>query len=335
MKSWLSSGSLGSRGSSGLKTLFARMGNAYMTWLRRSIIAFSLLVSLLASTRLGAVDGIAPDAAYRDALDKWKSELVDDLKQNWLPLAGLFWLKPGTNTFGSDPGNQIVLSKDTIPAHAGSFEFNGQLVTVNILPGVEASIAGKPTASAELNSDASEHPAVLEIGSLRMHVIKRGERIGIRVKDLKNPAAEKFHGLTFFPLDLNYRVTAAWVPSTTKKTVDVPNVLGDVTPTPVTGEAHFKINGQDVSLTDLGGDPSKGLFFVFNDLTSKTDTYPGGRFLDTDPVVNGTVVLDFNHAHSPPCAVTPYATCPLAPKENRLTVAIPAGEKYDHKNAHH
>jgi len=311
------------------------MGNAYMTWLRRSIIAFSLLVSLLASTHLGAVDGIAPDAAYRDALDKWKSELVDDLKQNWLPLAGLFWLKPGTNTFGSDPGNQIVLSKDTIPAHAGSFEFNGQLVTVNILPGVEASIAGKSTASAELNSDASEHPAVLEIGSLRMHVIKRGERIGIRVKDLKSPAVEKFHGLVFFPLDSNYRVTAIWVPSTEKKTVDVPNVLGDVTPTPVTGEAHFKINGQDVTLTDLGGDPSKGLFFVFNDLTSKTDTYPGGRFLDTDPVANGTVVLDFNRAHSPPCAVTPYATCPLAPKENRLPVAIPAGEKYDHKNAHH
>jgi uncharacterized protein (DUF1684 family) len=290
---------------------------------------------MFASAHLGAVDSVLPDAAYRGAFEKWKSELTDNLKQNWLPLAGLFWLKQGTNTFGSDPGNRIVLSAGNIPGHAGSFEFNGQSVAVKVLPGVEAKIAGKLTTGAVLNSDASEHPDVLEIGSLRMHVIKRGERVGIRVKDLKSPAVQKFRGLIFFPLDLNYRVTATWVPLSGKKTVDVPDVLGDVTPTPVTGEVHFKINGQEVSLTDLGGDPSKGLFFVFNDLTTKTDTYPGGRFLDTDPVVNGTVVLDFNRAHSPPCAVTPFATCPLAPKENRLTVAIRAGEKYDHKNAHH
>jgi uncharacterized protein (DUF1684 family) len=100
------------------------------------------------------------------------------------------------------------------------------------------------------------------------------------------------------------------------------------------GTAVFEINGQNFVLTDLGGDPAQGLSFVFNDLTTKTETYPGGRFLDTDAVSNGTVVLDFNEAYSPPCSVTPYATCPLAPKENRLTVAITAGEKFDH-HLHH
>jgi uncharacterized protein len=115
----------------------------------------------------------------------------------------------------------------------------------------------------------------------------------------------------------------------------VPNVLGDVTPTPVAGTVAFKINGQELHLTDLGGHPDKGLSFVFSDLTSKSETYPGGRFLQTDAVVNGTVVIDFNRAYNPPCAVTPYATCPLAPKENRLTAAIPAGEKYDRAHAHH
>ncbi|MGH9512852.1 MAG: DUF1684 domain-containing protein [Terriglobales bacterium] len=276
-----------------------------------------------------------PDAAYRVAFQKWKAELSDDLKENWLPLAGLFWLKPGTNTFGSDPGNQVVLPQGRIAARAGSFDLNDSMVKLRILPGVEAVIAGKPITGAELKSDATEHPTVLEMGSLRMHVIQRGKRIGIRVKDLKSPAVQNYRGPVFFPLDLNYRIVATWVPFDGKKTVDVPNVLGDVTPTPVTGEVRFKLNGQNVTLTDLGGDPSKGLFFVFNDLTSKTDTYPGGRFLETDPVVNGTVVLDFNRAHSPPCAVTPYATCPLAPKENRLTVAIAAGEKYDHTHGHH
>ena len=122
-------------------------------------------------------------------------------------------------------------------------------------------------------------------------------------------------------------MTATWLPSDGKQTVDVPNVLGDVSPTPIAGTAVFKINGQELRLTDLGGDAAKGLFFVFSDPTSKIDTYPGGRFLKTGPVTNGTVVLDFNRAYNPPCAVTPYATCPLAPKENRLSVAIPAGRR--------
>jgi hypothetical protein len=139
--------------------------------------------------------------------------------------------------------------------------------------------------------------------------------------------------MTFFPLDMNYRVTATWVPADGKKTVEIPNVLGDVTAQSVSGVVMFKVKGGELKLTALGGDSKTGLFFVFNDLTAKNDTYPGGRFLDTGPVVDGQVVLDFNRAYNPPCAVTPYATCPLAPKENRLAIAIPAGEKFD-KAAH-
>ena len=121
-----------------------------------------------------------------------------------------------------------------------------------------------------------------------------------------------------------------------KKMVEIPNVLGDVTAQPVPGVVMFKVSGEEQRLTALGGDAKTGLFFVFNDLTAKSDTYPGGRFLDSGPVVDGHVVLDFNRAYNPPCAVTPYATCPLAPKENRLAVAIPAGEKFDKAaHAHH
>ncbi len=275
----------------------------------------------------------APDAAYIQSFDKWKAELVDDLKTNWLSLAGLFWLKPGENSFGSDAGNAIVFPKG--PAHAGVFELQGTDVTVKFGPDAHATIDGKPVTTAKLQPDTSGSPTIVELGSLRIKVIVRGQRIGIRLKDLDSEQAKNYHGPIFFPLDLSYRVTATWVPSDGKKTVDVPNVLGDTTPTPVAGTVVFKINGQEVRLTDLGGNPSKGLSFVFNDLTSKTDTYPGGRFLETEPVVNGTVVIDFNRAYNPPCAVTPYATCPLAPKENRLAVAIPAGEKYDRTHGHH
>lgn len=275
----------------------------------------------------------APDAAYIQSFDKWKAELVDDLKTNWLSLAGLFWLKPGENSFGTDAGNAIVFPKG--PAHGGVFELQGTDVTVKFGPDAHATIDGKPVTTAKLQPDTSGSPTIVELGSLRIKAIVRGQRIGIRLKDLDNEEAKNYRGPIFFPLDLSYRVTASWIPSDGKKTVDVPNVLGDTTPTPVAGTVVFKIDGQEVRLTDLGGNPSKGLSFVFNDLTSKTDTYPGGRFLETDPVVKGTVVIDFNRAYNPPCAVTPYATCPLAPKENRLAVAIPAGEKYDRTHGHH
>lgn len=273
----------------------------------------------------------APDPAYAQSFEKWKAEQIDDLKKNWLPLAGLYWLRPGTNSFGSDAANAIVFPKG--PAHAGEFDIEGKDVTIKAFPESGATLAGKPLTSAKLDSDVSGHASVVEMGTLQLHVIVRGERVGIRLKDTDSAAVRTFHDLMFYPLDMNYRVTAKWVPSDGKKTVDVPNVLGDVSSTPVVGTVVFKINGQELRLTDLGGNPSKGLFFVFNDLTAKSDTYPGGRFLETDPVVDGTVVLDFNRAYNPPCAVTPYATCPLAPKENRLQVAIAAGEKFD-KTAH-
>jgi hypothetical protein len=295
---------------------------------------FLLLAAIFfaACSILPAADKSAapPDAAYQQSLDQWKAALVADLKQDWVPLAGLFWLKPGENSFGTDPKNAFVFPKG--PAQAGSFNLTGKTVTARFNPGTYAVIEGRPFTTAELQPEGSAHPTVVEIGGLRLYVIIRGERIGIRLKDVDSDALREFQAPTFFPVDLSYRVTATWLPSDGKQTVDVPNVLGDTTPTPVAGTAVFKINGQELRLTDLGGNASKELFFVFSDPTSKTNTYPGGRFLKAGPVSNGTVVLDFNRAYNPPCSVTPYATCPLAPKENRLPVPIAAGQQYDHKN---
>jgi len=295
---------------------------------RPGILAVSLaiFVSLAAAIQ-------PPDAAYLQSFEKWKAELVDDLKQNWLPLAGLFWLKPGANTFGSANDNAVVLPSG--PAHAGVFQLQGDEISVELRSGSDAKIDGKSETKAKLQTDVSGSATRIELGSLRMHVIKRGERLGIRVKDLESQAAHNYSGPAFFPLDMNYRVSGTFVPSDGKRTVDIPNVLGDVTPTAIVGEVHFKLNGQELTLTAHSGDPKQGLSFVISDLTSKTETYPGGRFLETDAVADGKVVLDFNRAYSPPCAVTPYATCPLAPKENRLAIAIPAGEKYDRKHGHH
>jgi len=302
---------------------------------RRTLPAIAiLLLAAWAGSARAADSPSKPDAAYIQSFEKWKAAETNDLKTNWLPLVGLFWLKPGVNTFGSDASNPIVFPKG--PAHAGEFDLNGKDVTLKLSPATQASIDGKRVTTAKLEPDSSQHQTEVELGTLRFHVIVRGQRIGIRVKDSDSEYARKFKGMQFFPLNMDYCVTAKWVPGDGKKTVQVPNVLGDVMAEPAPGTAVFTIDGQELKLTALGGDPIKGLFFVFSDASAKSDTYPGGRFLDTGPVSNGTVLLDFNRAYNPPCAVTPYATCPLAPKENRLPVAITAGEKFDKSlHAHH
>ena len=284
------------------------------------------VATLILSLALSGASRQAPDTGYVRDFESWKAELVKDRRENWLVLAGLFWLKPGANRFGSSPEDAIVLPSGA--AHAGVFRLEGDEVEVTLNPGVDATINREKKNSAKMDSDATGHPTVIAIGSLRLHLIRRGARLGIRLKDLNRPAARDYSGPSFFPIDLDYRVTASFVASDGKKTVDVPNVLGDSTPTPVPGEVRFELSGHELRLTALSGEPEKGLSFVFSDLTSKTDTYPGGRFLDTGPVVDGKVELDFNRAYSPPCSVTAYATCPLAPLENRLSVTIPAGEKY-------
>jgi len=299
---------------------------------RRLIVAAIILVVSAVAFARRAAEAEAPDAAYVQSFEKWKAEQTDDLKANWLSLAGLFWLKPGVNSFGSDPSNAIVFPKG--PAHAGEFDLEGQDVALKLSAEAHATIAGKPVTTAKLDPDTSNHPTRVDMGSLRFHVIVRGKRIGVRLRDSDSVASHNFKGMTFFPLDMNYRVTATWVPSDGKAMVEIPNALGDVTSEPAPGAVVFKLNGEELRLTALGGDPKTGLFFVFNDLTAKNSaTYPGGRFLDTEAVVDGKVTLDFNRAYNPPCAVTPYATCPLAPKENRLAVAVLAGEKFD-KAAH-
>ena len=271
---------------------------------------------------------IATTPADRHAFDEWKAKLVRERKEEWLPLAGLFWLKQGENNFGTDPGNAIVFPKG--PAKAGTFVLKGNEVVLRLAPGVKASIAGRSVTAATLES--AENPTTVEMGSLGLKVIIRGERVGIRVKDLDSEAARNYAGPVFYSWSGENIITAKWTPSDGKRTVEIPNVLGDVIPTPIEGTAVFPWKGQELRLTAITDDGE--LFFIFNDLTSKTETYPGGRFLKAASPANGSVILDFNRAYSPPCSVTAYATCPLAPKENRLPVAIVAGEKYDRTHAH-
>jgi uncharacterized protein len=295
----------------------------------------ALVSALLAA---GLAPSSAGDEAYRAEVRKWRDAREARLKADggWLTLAGLFWLNQGPNRFGTDPAGDIVLPAGSAPAEAGVFELNGEQVTMALQPGVNGRIAGRPVSGAvAMRPDTSGSPDVLEMGTLSLHVIKRGDRYGIRVKDTESAARKSFTGLKWFDVREEYRVEARWVPYPQPKLVKVPNVLGQMEPMASPGYAEFTLNGKTVRLDGVLEDPAdEQLFFILRDQTSGKETYGAGRFLYADLPKGGKIVLDFNEAYNPPCAFTPYATCPLPPPQNWLPVRVEAGEMAYGKASH-
>jgi len=270
------------------------------------------------------------DEAYRAEVQKWRDRREARLKADggWLTVAGLFWLKEGANRFGTDPAAEIALPAGSAPARAGVFEYRDGRTTLRLEPGVVGQIAGRPvTAPTLLRTDEAGSPDVLELGLLSMHVIRRGARDGIRLKDKNAEARRDFSGLHWFAVDEQYRVTARWVAYPLPKPLKVPNVLGDSETMPSPGYAEFSLRGKAMRLDGVIEEPrSVELFFIIRDLTSGKETYPAGRFLYSDLPKEGKVLLDFNKAYNPPCAFTAYATCPLPPPQNWMPVRVEAGE---------
>jgi uncharacterized protein len=301
--------------------------------MRLTMRTFFSIFAMAAAAALGAA---TPDAAYRAEIDKWRHEREARLKGDggWLQVAGLFWLKDGPNTFGTNAKSTLVLPAGSAPARAGTFELRAGRVTVRMDPGVEATVDGKPVQTATLRPDVPGPADVLKVGSrLSLHVIERGGRLGIRMKDKESPLLKEFTGLRWFPVREDQRIEARFVPYTPPKKVPVPNILGQVDELPSPGYAVFNVAGREVRLDPVLEEPgATELFFIFRDETAKKETYQAGRFLYAAMPKDGKVVLDFNKAYSPPCAFTPYATCPLPPKQNRLTVRIEAGEM---RSGHH
>lgn len=290
---------------------------------RPTIFRLAILIFLfLAATPLSHSD----DPTYVKSIAQWRQNYEGSLKADdgWLTVSGLFWLHEGENRFGSDPANDVVLPGGAVPAQAGSFLYRNRKVTVQIKPGVPVTLNGKPVQSAELHPDSPSDQ--LHLGDLTLWVHASGERLAIRLRDKNSALRKQFTGLHWFAVSESYRLQARWTPYTPPRPAQIENILGDFDQGEILGYASFSLGGREYRLEATQDEPGK-LFFVFRDLTSGKETYPAARFLDTDLPKNGGLVLDFNEAYNPPCAYNPYTTCPLPSPQNRLSVAIPAGEK--------
>lgn len=249
----------------------------------------------------------------------------------WLSVVGLDWLSEGENPFGSAPGTPVLLPAGKAPARAGVLVLAGGRVTLRPEPGVALTLDGAPATERVLRTDADGRPDVLRLGPLAFHVIKRGERFAVRLKDADSAARRAFKGVPAYPVREAMRVVGTFEPFDPPRELAIATVLGTTEPMRSPGRVRFRLGGRTLTLDPVREEGSEELFFIFKDRTSGRGTYPAGRFLYAAPPRDGKVVLDFNRAVNPPCAFTDFATCPLPPRQNHLPVAVRAGEKaYGH-----
>lgn len=278
-----------------------------------------------------AGDGRAPHRATVEQVRARRESALRD-PMGWLSLVALHWLEPGEQRFGSDPENAIVLHDEEggVPAVAGSLRVDGDRVAVQAAPGSPLTVDGHPVPDelVLIDEDGAQGPTILELGSLRFYLIRRGEgRLALRVKDTLARTLREFTGLAYFPIDPAWRLMGRLRPAAPGATIAVPDVVGDLLAEPTAGEVAFELAGTMHRLHSLEAQPGH-LWLVFGDETNGGETYGGGRFLLTGAVQpDDSVEIDFNLAYNPPCVFSPYATCPLPPAGNRLSLRIEAGER--------
>jgi len=267
---------------------------------------------------------------YEESVLAWRQEKERSLRaeEGWLSLAGLLWLGEGENLAGSGAGCPIRLPEGAAPELVGTFDVDGGEVVFRAAPGVAATSGGERVESLVMRPDTSGAATKILVGRLTMALIRRGARLAIRVWDRGSPARESFPARNWFPIRQAFRFEARFQPAEPPRLLRITNVLGDTDEVQSPGCAVFTHNGQEFRLFPSEVEDEE-MFFIFHDLTSGKTTYPAGRYLYTALPSKGVVLLDFNRAYNPPCAFTPYATCPLPPEENHLPIAIEAGERYE------
>ena len=298
----------------------------------RSFASFLLLFSLfiLKMGCSGPPPVIADETAYMEEIEAWQQQRLERLKSKdgWLSLAGLYWLEEGENSFGSDPSNDIVFPEKA-EAFCGSVVLDSGSVGLRVADGVAVSLNDSLVKDVELRDDHSGNTTYLQQGDLAWYIIKRGERYGIRLRDHKHPRIDELDHIPSYPIQTGYVVEAILEPFEEPRTMIVATPLEGFTESyECPGILKFRIRGKELNLHPFIS--GEGYFLVFADETTGLETYGAGRFMYAVPDSTGRIILDFNKAYNPPCAFSPFATCPMPPRENFMPAAIEAGEKSVH-----
>ena len=307
-----------------------------MSWRRTLSLNLACVFGFVLSGT--AVTGETPPGRnedYASSIGAWRAERVAQLTKpdGWLALIGLHFLKDGENTVGRAEGSEVKLAKG--PARVGVVTLGADgKVRLRFEPGLAATIDGQAVSGGELRPGAGAvKPTLVRCGTVSFFVIERGGKMALRVKDSEAERRAHFAGIDYFPIDPAWRIEARWVAFEKSRMIPLVNILGQTSPALVPGKAVFEHGGKTHELLAIDEGPGEPLFFVISDATSGRETYGAARFIYAEAPKDGKVVLDFNRAENPPCAFTPFATCPLPPRDNRLPFAVTAGEK-NYRGAH-
>jgi hypothetical protein len=278
---------------------------------------------------------------WQEDLAAWRAarEREIDAPDGWLTLVGMEWLKPGVNSVGAADDNQIRVHAQA-PDHIGLLTVSGkqpggQIVRLQAPSGgfpPDLMIDGKPAQEGQLTVEGPS-PSTITWHGVTIAVLSRGGGYVVQIKDANSPARAAFKGLSWFVPNPRYRVQAAWTPYTPPRIVKIPTALGTTIDLPSPGFAEFLLDGKPLNLEPVTEKGAEGtLFFILRDVTSDIASYGTARYLHTGLPDHGLdqpgkLMLDFNLLENPPCAYTTFANCPLPPEQNRLPVAIEAGEK--------
>lgn len=266
--------------------------------------------------------------AYKKEIELWDGKRIDALKaaNGWVNLVGLFWLKEGSNTFGSDSTSDIIYNHPDFPKRLGSFIVASNKVDWETAEGNDVMLKDtKIEHLTQFHFDSSTSPS-LSYKSFKWNIIKRENKIGVRFRDLNSPSLQALTHINRYTINPKWNIKAVFEPSI-YSTIAITNVLGQTSQQQSPGKLKFSINNVSYTLDVL--DEGAGDFFViFGDNTNGLETYHTGRFMYVPkPDQNGDTYIDFNKSFNPPCAFTSFATCPIPPKQNILPIDISAGEK--------
>ena len=270
------------------------------------------------------------DPAYEEGIQQWREARNDRLADpnGWMTLVGLEWLEEGENSVGSAKSNDAQIPGG--PDFWGTIHLAGDSIRFEAAAGSGTSVDGKTAEEAVLVADNQGQPTMVQNGDLSFFVINR-ESYALRVKDRNAPALLAFEHVPVYDIQADWRIEGRFVRAGEGATIEIANVLGQSSDSPVFGHFEFERDGESFSLIALGSEQSQSLWFLFADKTSGRETYGAGRFLYSDGMPEGSkLVVDFNKAYNPPCAFNDYSTCPLPPQQNRMKIAVRAGEKKYH-----
>jgi uncharacterized protein len=268
------------------------------------------------------------DDAYLAQVEAWRERRLAELRapDGWLSYTGSGRLRPGSYRVGSAADSEIVLPGG--PPRLGTLTLDDRQVRFRAAPGSEVRLRGQPVDEIALEPERADKRADrLDIGSAQFFVVRTGAVAGWRFRDARAPALARFAGIEHFPVDADWRIEAHWQPYPQPRPITLLTSIGTPLQARIPGEAVFRRDGREYRLQPVVQDDDPKLFFLFADRTSGKETYGGARYLFAGPPRDGRIVLDFNRAENPPCALTPHLVCPIAPPQNRLELAVTAGEK--------